>query len=70
MRSGAELLLTALSSLWQVYPHNEGAERPAPSAQNLGVGLLATALAHLHCAISGKDSIDSIKQLFPIALPF
>jgi hypothetical protein len=31
-----------------VNPSSDGADRPAPSAQNLGVGLLVTALAHLH----------------------
>jgi hypothetical protein len=48
MYSGAKLIITALSALWHVNPRSDGADRPAPAAQNLDVGLLATALAHLH----------------------
>jgi hypothetical protein len=41
-------LITALSQLWQISPRSDGADRPAPAAKDLGVGLLITALAHLH----------------------
>jgi hypothetical protein len=30
------------------WPRSDGADRYAPAAQNLGVGLLVTALAHLN----------------------
>ena len=33
-----------VSELWQVNPRSDGADRPAPAAQNLGVGLLVTVL--------------------------
>ena len=48
----AELILMAVPALWQVNPRSDGVGRSAPAAQNLGVGLLVTALAqlssHLH----------------------
>jgi hypothetical protein len=36
------------SVLWQVKPRSDGADHQKPAAKNLGVGLLVTALAHLH----------------------
>jgi hypothetical protein len=48
-RSGTGLILTAVPALWQVSSRSDGADRPAHAAQNLGVGLLVTALAHLPC---------------------
>jgi hypothetical protein len=34
--------------MWQNSPRSDGADRPAPAGKKLGVGLLATGLAHLH----------------------
>jgi hypothetical protein len=49
MFSEAELIFAAISALWHVSPRSDGVDRPAPAAQDLGVGLLVTALAHLPC---------------------
>jgi hypothetical protein len=67
---------TAVSALWQVSPRSDGADRPAPAARNLGVGLLVTALAHLPChhvrnLVRRLDwiGLDSRFRVFLVFLP-
>jgi hypothetical protein len=71
MCSGTGIISTALSSLLHVSPRCDGADRPAPAAQNLGVGLLVTALTHLHVRNRARR-FDWIRfyNFFPMALPF
>ena len=68
MCSGTELILAAVSILWQVSPRSDNADRPAPEGQNLGVGLLVTVLAHLPCHHVAKSRaairLDSIRFAF------
>jgi hypothetical protein len=61
--------VAAESALWQVNPRSGGAGHPAPAAQNLGVVLLVTALAHLH--VRNLAPIFAAKNnIFPMAVPY
>jgi len=71
MCSGKGLILIALYMLWQVSPRSDGANRTASAAQNLGVDLLVTALAHLRVRnlarrFDGLDTTTFFRRLFLI----
>jgi hypothetical protein len=48
MPAGLRARVSRLGVLWTFSPRSDSTDRPAPAAQDLSVGLLVTALAHLH----------------------